>query len=94
MPTHPRHSHRVRILAALTVAGPRGLTWEEAGNDAHVEEAWKRISDLKNMGLVTVAHDDRGQTVTRRLSSGRLGQVWRVADAPDVAVGPPRLFET
>ena len=91
-PGNPRHSHRVRILAAIAEAGPSGLTWEQAGDRADVANAWRRVSDLKNLGLIRPARTDAGDVVTRPMTSGRCGQVWVTTEAGGYHLGPQRLF--
>lgn len=39
-------------LLAIFRAYPAGLTPKEAATYAHVEGGWKRVSDLKNAGLI------------------------------------------
>lgn len=92
VPGNPRHSHRVRILAAIVEAGGTGLTWEQAGENAGVTNAWRRVSDLKNLGLIQPARTDTGDVVVRPMTSGRCGQVWVTAEAAVVDAGPARLF--
>ena len=81
----PRQAQRVRILEAIRSAGDRGLTWEQAGEATAVTNAWRRVSDLLNAGLIEPVRDGRGLEVTRSLSSGRRGRVYRL---PTPASGP------
>jgi len=57
----------------------RGLTYEEAGELAGVEDCWRRVSDLLNLGLIEPIFF-RGRPCTRMLSSRRRGRIYRVTD--------------
>ncbi|QZE10488.1 hypothetical protein SEA_SCOOBYDOOBYDOO_171 [Mycobacterium phage ScoobyDoobyDoo] len=64
--------------------GMNGLTAEEnaimAGFDPK-DGAWRRCSDLRNLGWISWAQGPDGRTLKRRASTGKLQGVARLTDA-------------
>lgn len=54
-------SQKARLLRAYALAGPHGLTDEEAGYVAHMEGTgyWKRCSELRAAGLIAPTGEQR-----------------------------------
>lgn len=48
----PKRGTQASQLLAMFRAYPKGLTPKEAATFAHIEHGWKRVSDLKNAGLI------------------------------------------
>lgn len=65
-----------RLLTEYQLAGPAGLTDEQAAFRANIEGGWKRCSDLRRMGLI----EPTGERRPNR--SGRDGMVCRRTIAP------------
>ena len=67
--------HKAIVYAALVRIGP--LSSEQIAKVTGLEhaQAWRRVSDLKNDGVII----DSGERRTNK--SGRLAAVWRVAPA-------------
>lgn len=54
-------SQKARLLRAYELAGAHGLTDEEAGYVAHMEQTgyWKRCSELRAAGLIVATGEQR-----------------------------------
>lgn len=59
----PKRGTQASQLLAIFRAYPKGLTPKEAALYAHIAHGWKRVSDLKNAGLIrgTGAERDGGE---------------------------------
>lgn len=55
----PRRGTQASQLLAIFRAYPNGLTPKEAALYAHIEHGWKRVSDLKNAGLIRATGEVR-----------------------------------
>lgn len=55
----PKRGTQASQLLAIFRAYPNGLTPKEAALYAHIEHGWKRVSDLKNAGLIVATGETR-----------------------------------
>jgi len=87
-----RRTHSRRTLEAIAAVGP--CTSEEAARAAGLThaQAWRRIPELIEAGLVRVHVDEAGEIVRRRQSSGSDGRLYELEDGTP-ADRPLRLFE-
>lgn len=71
-----------RRLAYLRLLGERYATVDYIAHRANLprNEVAKRITDLRNEGLVKPARDVKGEDMTIKGSSGRRVIVWRITD--------------